>query len=82
MSTPAMLELILRHQMAFDFSEDGLADLCQKLDLLHDAASVGRVEMLTDLPLEALRGWLREIIFIARETLYELDSTSGEAIWN
>lgn len=82
MSTQAMLELILRHQMTFDFGEDGLADLCQKLDLLHDAASMGRVEMLTDLSLEALRGWLREITFIARETLYELDSTSGEAIWN
>ena len=82
MSTPAMLEMILRHQMVFDFSEDGLADFCQKLDLLHDAASVGRAEMLTDLSLEALRGWLREIIFVARETLYELDSTTGEAIWN
>ena len=82
MSTQAILELILRHQMTFDFSEGGLADLCQKLDLLHDAASMGRVEMLTDLSPEALRGWLREIIFIARETLYELDSTRGEAIWN
>jgi hypothetical protein len=82
MSTPAMLELILRHQMTFDFSDDGLADMCLKLDLLHDAASLGRAEMLSDLPLEALRGWLREIIFIARETLYELDSTRGEAIWN
>ena len=82
MNTPAMAELILRHQMAFDFGEDGLGDLCQKLDLLHDAASIGRVEMLTDLSLEALRGWLREIIFIARETLYELDSTAGEASWN
>lgn len=82
MSTPAMLELILRHQMTFDLSEDGFADMCLKLDLLHDAASMGRVEMLSDLPLEALRGWLREIIFIARETLYELDSTRGEAIWN
>ena len=81
MSTPAMLEMILRHQMVFDFSEDGLADFCQKLDLLHDAASVGRAEMLTDLPLEALRGWLREIIFVARETLYELDSTAGDVIW-
>lgn len=82
MSTQAMLELIVRHQMTFDFSEDGFADLCQKLDLLHDAASMGRVEMLSDLPLEALRSWLREIIFVARETLYELDSTRGDAIWN
>jgi hypothetical protein len=68
--------------MAFDFSEDGLADLCQKLALLHDAASVGRVEMLTALTLAALRGWQRELIFVARETLYELDSTSGEVVWN
>jgi hypothetical protein len=82
MSTPAMLELIVRYQRTFDFSEDGLADLCRKLDLLHDATSAGHVEMLTDLTLEALRGWLREIIFVARETLYELDSTSGEAVWN
>lgn len=82
MSTPAMLELIVRHQVAMDFSEDGFGDLCLKLDLLHDAASIGRVEMVTDLPLEALRGWLREIIFIARETLVELESTRGDAIWN
>ena len=82
MTTHAMLELILRHQMAFDFSDDGFADICLKLDLLHDAASVGRAEMLTDMPLEVVRGWLREVIFIARETLYELDSTRGDAIWN
>ncbi len=68
MTTQAMVELIVRHQMVMDFSEDGFGDLCLKLDLLHDAASIGRVEMVTDLPLEALRGWLREIIFIARET--------------
>ena len=82
MTTPAMIELIVRHQMVFDFSEEGFGDLCLKLDLLHDAASLGRVEMVSDLPLEALRGWLREIIFIARETLVELESTRGEAIWN
>lgn len=82
MSTPAMVELIVRHQMVFDFSEDGFGDLCLKLDLLHDAASLGRVEMVSDLPIETLRGWLREIIFIARETLVELESTRGEAIWN
>jgi hypothetical protein len=82
MTTPAMVELIVRHQMVMDYSEDGFGDLCMKLDLLHDAASIGRVEMVTDLPLEALRGWLREIIFIARETLVELESTRGDAIWN
>ncbi len=73
MSTQAMLELMVRHQMVFDFGEDGFGDLCLKLDLLHDAASMGRV---------ALRAWLREIIFIARETLIELESTRGDAIWN
>ena len=82
MTTPAMVELIVRHQMVMDYSEDGFGDLCLKLDLLHDAASIGRVEMVTDLPLEALRGWLREIIFIARETLVELESTRGDATWN
>lgn len=82
MNREAMLELIVRHQMTFDFSDDGFADVCQKLDLLHDAASIGRAEMLTELPIEAVRGWLREIIFIARETLYELDSTRGDAVWN
>lgn len=82
MSTPAMLELMVRHQMVFDFGEDGFGDLCMKLDLLHDAASIGRVEMMTNLQLEALRSWLREIIFIARETLVELESTRGDAILN
>lgn len=82
MSTQAMLELMVRHQMVFDFGEDGFGDLCMKLDLLHDAASMGRVEMMTNLQLEALRAWLREIIFIARETLIELESTRGDAIWN
>lgn len=82
MTTQAMLELIVRHQMVMDYSEDGFGDLCLKLDLLHDAASIGRVEMVSDLPVETLRSWLREIIFIARETLIELESTRGDAIWN
>ena len=82
MTTQAMLELILRHQITFDFGENGFADLAQKLDLLHDAASFGRVDMLTGLPVEVVRGWLCEIIFIAQETLVELDGGQGDAIWN
>jgi len=82
MTTQAMLELILRQQLTFDFSEESFADLAQKLDLLHDAASVGRAEMLTGLKLGALRGWLQEIDFILRETLFELEGLDSEAIWN
>ncbi len=80
-TTRADLELIQRHQMAFDFGEQGFGDLCLKLDLLHDAASVGRAGALSDLSIEALRGWLREIIFVAQETLVELESTRDQPIW-
>lgn len=80
-TTRAGLELIQRHQMAFDFGEQGFGDLVLKLDLLHDAASVGRAGTLTDLSIEALRGWLREIIFVAQETLVELESTRDQPIW-
>lgn len=82
MTTRAMLELMLRHQLIFDFSDDGFADVCWKLDLLHDAVRFGRLEAVTDLPMEVLRGWLREIMFLARETLYELDAEGGQALWN
>lgn len=80
-TTRAHVELIQRHQVAFDFGEQGFGDLCLKLDLLHDAASVGRADALTDLSIEALRGWLREIIFVAQETLVELESTRDPRIW-
>ena len=53
-TTRADLELIQRHQTAFDFGEQGFGDLVLKLDLLHDAASVGRAGALTDLSIEAL----------------------------
>lgn len=74
------LEFIQRHQTVFNFSEQGFGDLCLKLDLLHDAAGLGQAQALTGLPIATLRGWLREIIFVAQETLAELDDARREPL--
>lgn len=57
----------------YDYTDTGFEDLYLKLDLLHGLASAGRLAEVTTIPLDQVRGWLKEYIFIARETLHELE---------
>ncbi|GAB4120037.1 MAG: hypothetical protein Fur005_24980 [Roseiflexaceae bacterium] len=65
---PALLARIRR-----DYSPEGLEDLVQRLDLLHDFASAGRLHEATSLSRQELQGWLREVIYVARETMREIE---------
>lgn len=67
------LELALRRRIRRDYSAEGMEELLVRLDLLHDYASAGRLAETTALSRVELQGWLRELIFVARETLNEIE---------
>lgn len=67
------LELALQKRIQHDYTAEGMEALLLKLDLLHDYAAAGRLADATNLSRADLQGWLREIMFVARETLYELE---------
>lgn len=66
------LELVLDEQLRADYSAEGLEELFLRLDLLHDYAAAGRLHEVSSLSRAELQGWLEEIIYTARETLYEM----------
>jgi hypothetical protein len=69
----SVLELALKERIRRDYSAEGMEEIFQRLDLLHDYASAGRLNEVTQLNRVELRGWLEELIFTARETLREMD---------
>ena len=72
MSAMEMEKLVLI-RVRRDYSEEGFDAIVARLDLLHDFASRGELAAATDLPAPRVRGWLEEIIFVARETIREMD---------
>ena len=71
----SVLELALQERIRRDYSAEGMEEIFQRLDLLHDYVSAGRLHDATPLSRSELRGWLEELIFTARETLREMDET-------
>jgi hypothetical protein len=67
------LELALRERIRRDYSAEGMEELLLRLDLLHDYASAGQLDAATNLNRSELQGWLKELIYIARETLREIE---------
>ena len=68
----SVLEQTLTERIRRDYSAEGMEELFLRLDLLHDYASAGRLNDVTTLSHEELRGWLQELIYTARETLREM----------
>lgn len=58
---------------SYDYSAQGLELVVDKLDLLHDLASEGRVSQVTPLSHDEIKGMLQEIAYIAQETIREMD---------
>lgn len=54
-------------------NDNRLASLFQSLDDLHTAASDGQLHRVTPLPSTELVGWLQELIYVAQETIEEID---------
>ena len=67
------LELALRERIRRDYSTEGMEEALLRLDLLHDFAASGRLHEATELSRAELQGWLRELIYVARETLREIE---------
>lgn len=60
------------------YNESRLSTLLDALDELHSAASDGDVRSVTTLSNAELVGWLREIIYTARETMDEIESNNAQ----
>ena len=54
-------------------NDNRLASLFQSLDDLHTAASDGQIHRVTPLTSTELVGWLQELIYVAQETIEEID---------
>ena len=55
------------------YNESRLSTLLDALDELHSAASDGDTRAVTTLSNAELIGWLREVIYTARETMEEIE---------
>ena len=56
------------------YSAEGFDFLYRRLDALHDFAMDGRLAEVTDLPAAEVIDWLKELIYIARETVSEIEA--------
>lgn len=60
------------------YNEARLSSLAEALDELHSAAAEGAVRSVTTLSNAELIGWLREIMYTARETMLEIEANNSE----
>lgn len=56
-----------------------LSDLLEALDELHSAASDGNIRTVTPMSNAELKSWLYEVMYMARETMDEIDGSNAEA---
>jgi hypothetical protein len=54
-----------------------LSDLLDALDELHSAASDGNVRAVTPMTNAELKSWLYEVIYMAQETMHEIDDSKN-----
>ncbi|MCA9905092.1 MAG: hypothetical protein KC547_14655 [Anaerolineae bacterium] len=59
------------------YCETRLAWLLDAVDELHGAVSEGELETLTNLSEFEVISWLREVIWVAQETLTEMEQRKG-----
>jgi hypothetical protein len=57
----------------FFFSDDSLAAVFEAFDDLHNAASEGELDQVTELNKRELVGWLRDLVYTAQETIQEIE---------
>jgi hypothetical protein len=66
----------------FDFqllyNDARLFTLVESLDELHNAASEGALDAVTPLSSAELRGWLLEVVYIAQQTIDEIEGHSAD----
>jgi hypothetical protein len=61
------------------YSAEGFDFLVRRLDTLHDFAMDGRLAEVTDLPAAEVVEWLKELIYLARETINEIEAPAASA---
>lgn len=68
------------HQPNFQiiYNDTRLAGLFQSLDELHSAASEGRLQNVTPLTNAELIGWLQELMYVAEETIAEIEEQDAQ----
>jgi hypothetical protein len=68
---------ITEHHLAVLAHDDHLADLLEALDDLHTAASEGRLASTTAMSKRELLALLRDVVYIAEETMQEIQTQSA-----
>ncbi len=71
----------IKYFRLFDFSDAALAKLVLKLDALHDLASEGHITEATNVHPADVIGYLEEIIYVARETIGEIEKHEYYKHW-
>ena len=61
------------------FSDIRFESIFNAVDRLHDAASSGKLNEVTNLSTDEVIGWLRDIAYTANETIRELE---GDGCWD
>jgi hypothetical protein len=56
------------------FTEDRFASIFRTVDRLHDVASEGKLEQVTNLSPDEVIGWLKDIAYTVNETIRELEN--------
>lgn len=76
------IERAILDGMRRQYSAEGFDFLYRRLDTLHDFVMDGRLAEATDLPAAEVIGWLKELIYIAREAMSEIESqrVAGAAV--
>ncbi len=69
----SLVKLAQQEQLQRQFTAQEMEEVVNRLDMLHDYASLGQLPEVTPLSSAELRGWLEELIFVARETLREME---------
>ncbi len=58
------------------FTDIRFESIFNAIDRLHDAASSGKLDEVTNLSADEVIGWLRDIAYTANETIRELEEPS------
>ncbi len=59
------------------FTDVRFESIFNALDRLHDAASTGKLDEISNLSADEVMGWLRDIVYTANETMRELEESQG-----
>lgn len=68
----------LLNTVSLPSNAEHLNEVLEMLDELHEAVSEGNMASFTDVNATELQNWLREVVYIAQETMNEIQKTNTQ----